>query len=152
MKIIKNLRRKEKGKLAGHLLAVQNLIRLYITESVNVVVATKLVCCDSKEREGLDYHILNYVSLKLSESIPENEELLEATYKLIYTEGVEKEISLDDESYYEFLKLLGEYITIDKIKEIASTFDKKKEDLETLLEATRIINSVEHGEEFIVKK
>lgn len=152
MKIVKKLRRQEKGKLAGHLLAVQNLIRMYITESVNTVMATKLVCCISKEREGLDYHTLNYVSLRLCESIIEDKELLEATHKLISTEGVEKEITLDDGSYYEFLKLLGEYITINKIKEIASTYDKKKEDLDTLLEATRIMNSVEHGEEFVVKK
>lgn len=152
MKIVKKLRRQEKGKLAGHLLAVQNLIRMYISESVNVVLATKLILVNKEERENLDYHAINYVSLKLCESIPEDEKLLEATYKLIHTEGIEKEIVLDDISYYEFLKLLGEYITIDKIKEIASTFDKKKEDLDTLLEATRIMNSVEHGEEFVVTK
>lgn len=152
MKIVKKLRRQEKGKLAGHLLAVQNLIRMYISESVNVVLATKLILVNKEERENLDYHAINYVSLKLCESILEDEKLLEATYKLIHTEGIEKEIVLDDISYYEFLKLLGEYITIDKIKEIASTFDKKKEDLDTLLEATRIMNSVEHGEEFVVTK
>lgn len=152
MKIVKKLRQQENGKLAGHLLAVQNLIRMYITESVNIVMATKLVCCISKEREDLDYHTLNYVSLRLCENIVEDKELLEATYKLISTEGIEKEITLDNGSYYDFLKLLGEYITINKIKEIASTYDKKKEDLDTLLEATRIMNSVEHGEEFVVKK
>ena len=38
------------------------------------------------------------------------------------------------------------------MKEIAKKWDKKQEDIETLLEATRILNSVEQGEEFVVKK
>lgn len=151
MKIVKKLRRKEKGKLAGHLLAVQNIIRMFIEESVMAILVTKLPDM-KKEIDGLDFHHISYVNLKLSESIPENEELLEATYRLIYTEGVDKDIVLNEESYVKFLELLRQYITIDKIKEIISTYDMKSQNLETLLEATRIINTVQHGEEFVVKK
>ena len=150
MKIVKKLRKDENTKIAGHLLAVRNIIRMFIKESIDVLMITKLKKITA-EIKNADFYLLDYVTLKLAESIPDNVELLEETYKIIYTEGVGKGINLNEEAYTKFLALLNDYITIERIKEIAGTFDKKQEDLNTLLESARILNSLEHGEEFVVE-
>jgi hypothetical protein len=148
MSNIKKFIKKEREKEAAIILALQNTIRLTAEKAVQLLFFLKM--SELKESiSNITFDGINYIQMKLVESIRENEELFEKLASIYSIEG--DRIVTDQEKYQRFIEELGEHISIEKMVRIYEGYDAKEHKMETLLEGARIINSVASGEEYTIK-